>query len=222
MPATLAVYSRGESDVVAPPGACTRTRMQVALATTWALVMRWPSGVTKKPEPRPRSATRTPAGCSSPALATLSDWVTICTTLGPTAAETRSVSPPIRSRSRTLPELAPAPMADAASISHPRLPGNHDLYRCLIGQSSIRKCDAVTKARGWPQVPRGPSGALLLSFKRARLLETLGLGASRSPDGPQCADWPTGGNRAPGATECHPRERGVAAKRRSGRAPPYG
>src|ERR1035437_7437177 len=104
-------------------------------------------------------------------------------------------------------------MADAASISHPRLPGNHDLYRCLIGQSSIRKCDAVTKARGWPQVPRGPSGALLLSFKRARLLETLGLGASRSPDGPQCADWPTGGNRAPGATECPTRERAGATLR---------
>src|ERR1019366_7465356 len=71
-----------------------------------------------------------PAGCSSPVSATLRDWVTICTTLGPTAAETRSVSTPMRSSSRM--DAGFAPIAGAASISKPRLPCNHELYRRLI------------------------------------------------------------------------------------------
>src|ERR1035438_4639543 len=41
MPATAAVYSRGESAVVAP-GVGTSTRMRVALATAWGLGMRQP------------------------------------------------------------------------------------------------------------------------------------------------------------------------------------
>src|SRR5674476_154962 len=73
----------------------------------------------------------------------------------------------------------------------------------------------MNKARGSPDVPGGGSGALLLSFRRGRPLEPLGLESSRSPDGSQCANWPTDGGRPRGATECRPCERSVAAEGRA-------